>query len=183
MGHENEATSSPVEPSRANLYPPRMSTSSAASRWRAAGWWIASVAWMAVIFLLSSQPDSDPAGRTLSFGVYKLAHLVVYTVLGVLVAGATRHLNMPRAAWWAWVLLVLYAIGDEIHQSFVPGRTPLVTDVAIDSIGGLLGILIYLLPGSTREGRARPFALLLGKRPPSVDSGSMPDEGSAEERS
>ena len=136
---------------------------------------------MAVIFMLSSQPDSDPAGRRLNFGVYKLAHLVVFTILGVLVAGAVRHLKTPRSSWWAWVLVVLYAIGDEIHQSFVPGRSPLVTDVAIDSIGGVLGLFIYLLPGSTREDRARPIAFLLGKPAPPVDSGAMRDEGSAEE--
>ncbi len=137
---------------------------------------------MAVIFLLSSQPDTDLAGaQRLNFGIYKLAHLVVFTVLGVFVAGAIGHLQLPRAAWWAWVLVVLYAIGDEIHQAFVPGRSPLVTDVGIDSIGGLLGIVAYLTPGNIREGRAWPIALLLGKRPPPVDSGALPDEGPAEE--
>jgi len=128
-----------------------MSTLTAAGP-RTAIWWIAVVAWIAVIFVLSSQPDTDPAGvHRLPIGVYKLAHLMVFTVLGVLLAGATRHLKMPRAAWWAWVIAVLYAIGDEIHQSFVPGRTPLVTDVAIDSLGGLLGIVGYVMAGSIRE--------------------------------
>lgn len=184
MGHRPEAILSSVEPSRANLYPPRMSTSSAEGRWRTAGWWVAAVAWMAVIFVLSSQPDSDLAGgRRLDFGVYKLAHLVVFSVLGVLVAGATRHLNTARAAWWAWVLAVLYAISDEIHQSFVPGRSPLVTDVAIDSIGALLGIFIYLWPGNIREGRVGPIALLRGKRPLPDGSEANTDEGSAEETS
>lgn len=136
---------------------------------------------MAVIFVLSNQPDSDPGGRKLSFGVYKLAHLVVFTVLGFLAAGGVRHLKTPRASWWAWVLVVLYAIGDEIHQAFVPGRTPLVTDVAIDSVGGLLGIFVYLLPGNAREGRVRPLAMLLGKPPTPVESGAMPEERSAEE--
>jgi len=137
---------------------------------------------MAVIFLLSSQPDSDPSGRRLTFGVYKLAHLVVFTVLGVFVAGAIGHLRTPRAAWWAWVLVVLYAIGDEIHQAFVPGRTPLVTDVAIDSIGGLVGIFTYLLAGNIREGRAHPVAMLLSKRPPD-GSRTMADEEAVEDTS
>lgn len=127
------------------------------------------VAWMVVIFLLSSQPDSDPSARHLNIGVYKLAHLIVYSVLGVLVAGATRHGKMPRAAWWAWVILVLYAISDEIHQSFVPGRTPLVTDVAIDSLGGVLGIFGYAILGNVREGRAWSLALLVGRRRPPAD--------------
>jgi hypothetical protein len=108
---------------------------------------------------------------------------VVFTVLGVFVAGAVGHLPTPRAAWWAWVLVVLYAIGDEIHQAFVPGRTPLVTDVAIDSIGGLLGIYAYLTPGNMREGRVGPIALLRGKRPLPDGSEANTDEGSAEETS
>lgn len=137
---------------------------------------------MAIIFLLSNQPDSDISDpRRLNFGIYKLAHLVVYTVLGVLIAGATRHLSTPRAAWWAWVLLVLYAIGDEIHQAFVPGRTPLVTDVAIDSLGGLMGIFGYLVRANIREARERPLAFLLGRRSPAESAGAIDDEGSAEE--
>ncbi len=160
-----------------------MSTSSAPSRWGAAAWWIAALAWMAFIFLLSSQPDSEPGGRRLSFGIAKLAHLVVFSVLGVLVAGATRQGKMPRAAWWAWVLVVLYAIGDEIHQSFVPGRTPLVTDVAIDSFGGLVGIFGYLKPRDMRGQRLRPIAQLVRKRPPPGSPGAISDEGSPEETS
>jgi VanZ family protein len=159
-----------------------MSTSTPSGRWRTAGWWIATVAWMGIIFWLSSQPDSDPGGTRLNIGVYKLAHLIVFSVLGVLVAGATRHSNTPRAAWWAWVLVVLYAISDEIHQSFVPGRTPLVTDVAIDSLGGLVGIFGYMKSGDIREGRVWPLSLLLGRQPPPAHAGAIDPEGSAEER-
>jgi hypothetical protein len=130
-------------------------------------WWIAVVAWMAVIFVLSSQGDTDfTGGQRLQIGVYKLAHLTVFGVLGVLAVGATRHVNTPRAAWWAWVIAVLYAICDEIHQAFVPGRTPLVTDVGIDSIGSLVGIFAYMLRGNIRDGRGRPLARLFGRRLP-----------------
>ena len=56
-------------------------------------------------------------------------------------------------------MVVLYAIGDEIHQAFVPGRTPLVTDVAIDALGGLLGILAFELVGHIRDGQSVSSAL------------------------
>ena len=36
----------------------------------------------------------------------------------------------------------IYAISDEIHQSFIPGRTPMVGDVMIDMCGVLAGIVI-----------------------------------------
>jgi VanZ family protein len=156
-----------------------MSTPRAAGARRAAIWWIAVVAWMAVIFVLSSQPDSDlTGGHRLTIGVYNLAHLIVFAVLGVLVVGATRHLNMPRATWWAWVIVVLYAITDEIHQAFVPGRTSLVTDVGIDSIGGLLGLFGYAIPEKIREGRAWPLTVLVGIRPPPGDANAIDAEGS-----
>lgn len=159
------------------LYPPRVSTSNPSGS-RSAAWWIAVGAWMVVIFLLSSQPDTDPTARHLKIGVYKLAHLIVYTVLGVLVAGGTRHVKMTRAAWWAWVIVVLYAISDEIHQSFVPGRTPLVTDVLIDSLGGLLGIFGHAIRGIMQDGRGWSVATLVGRRRPPPEPDQIAGERS-----
>ena len=40
---------------------------------------------------------------------------------------------------------VLYAISDEIHQGFIPGRTPQITDVMIDTMGVVLGMLCVLI--------------------------------------
>ena len=40
---------------------------------------------------------------------------------------------------------VLYAASDEFHQSFVPGRSPSIVDVGIDSLGVLTGILAVLI--------------------------------------
>lgn len=142
------------------------------------------MAWMAIIFAFSSQPDSDPSGRRLHIDLYKVAHLTEFGILGVLVAGATRNLNAPRAGWWAWVIVVLYAISDEIHQALVPGRSPLVTDVAIDALGGLLGIFALLPPTHVRESRLLPSAIarLLGRRPSASHARAMYADGSGEDR-
>ena len=43
------------------------------------------------------------------------------------------------------IIGVIYASTDEIHQVFVPGRGPLITDVILDSIGVLTGIFIVML--------------------------------------
>jgi len=37
----------------------------------------------------------------------------------------------------------LYGVSDEVHQSFVVGRSPLATDVLIDTLGALLGVLAW----------------------------------------
>ena len=46
---------------------------------------------------------------------------------------------------YSLIIGVIYAISDEIHQCFTPGRGPLVTDVIIDTMGVLLGILLVVL--------------------------------------
>lgn len=43
------------------------------------------------------------------------------------------------------IIGTIYAISDEIHQCFTPGRGPLVTDVIIDGMGVLLGIFLVML--------------------------------------
>ncbi|MBR5116337.1 MAG: VanZ family protein, partial [Lachnospiraceae bacterium] len=47
---------------------------------------------------------------------------------------------------FALIIAVLYAASDEFHQSFVPGRSCMLGDVGIDSLGALAGILLCLLP-------------------------------------
>lgn len=74
--------------------------------------------------------------------VRKAAHFSVYCLLGGALSVALRRIN--RESWWLPILLAcLYAISDEFHQSFVPGRGPLATDVMIDTMGASLGVLIY----------------------------------------
>lgn len=47
-----------------------------------------------------------------------------------------------RCAGVAWLLAVIYAVTDEVHQSFVPGRQPAVADVLVfDALGAALGLL------------------------------------------
>lgn len=79
--------------------------------------------------------------------IRKIAHFCMYAALGALFAFASlyhkrtllRHTLLPLAFG------ALYAASDEIHQSFVPGRGPLVTDVILDSCGVLCGALFVTL--------------------------------------
>ena len=78
----------------------------------------------------------------------KCTHFCVYAALGALLLldslcfAAKPPVHILRALFAA----ALYAASDEIHQSFVPGRGPAVTDVLLDSAGALCGILfIWLL--------------------------------------
>ena len=77
----------------------------------------------------------------------KVAHFSIYTVLGILLTGAMMHtkLNDKKRILITICIGLLYAISDEIHQSFSPGRTPLVTDVYIDMLGVIIGALLVVL--------------------------------------
>ena len=140
-----------------------MSTSGATDRRQVAIWSLGALAWIGIIFFFSSQPRAgDDATPTIA---YKLAHLIEYGVLGILLAGATRRASIPGGPGWAWVIVVVNAVGDEIHQAFVPGRTPLVTDVAIDALGGLVGILAYVTYRNMRMGQGGFLVNRRGSKP------------------
>jgi VanZ family protein len=71
----------------------------------------------------------------------KLAHITIFGVL---------WLTLARAARWRRPLLVtaialLYAISDEVHQSFVEGRHGTPVDVAIDALGIGLAVLAWIV--------------------------------------
>ena len=79
--------------------------------------------------------------------VRKIAHFSIYTVVGVLLMAlfSTYKLKEINRISFSLILGIIYATSDEIHQAFTPGRGPLVTDVIIDSMGVLLGILLVML--------------------------------------
>ncbi len=80
------------------------------------------------------------------FFVRKGAHFSIYTALGISLFSAILLTFKAKFLWlWSWLIAVLYAISDEVHQFFVPGRSMEVRDMLIDSLGALLGILIVVL--------------------------------------
>ena len=66
-------------------------------------------------------------------------------ILGILASGLILYYgNINKKYLLAFLICVIYAISDEIHQLFVPGRAGQVRDVLIDSAGSLLGIIIVM---------------------------------------
>jgi VanZ family protein len=96
------------------------------------------VAWAALIFALSSVPDLGTGLGGWDTALRKLAHTGEYAVLGALLQRATGRAPL------AFALGVSYAVTDEIHQTFVPGRAGAPLDVAIDAVGVLVGVLLWL---------------------------------------
>ena len=92
-------------------------------------------------------PHTSPESlETIHYITRKLAHFTEYAILGFLAARAFR--TSPRSAisqrWFliCATLVVVYALMDEYHQSFVPSRTASLFDSLIDMAGGLTALLI-----------------------------------------
>lgn len=56
-----------------------------------------------------------------------------------------ENIKRKNQIYISTMLGISYAISDEIHQSFTPGRGPKITDVFIDSLGVFFGIIVILL--------------------------------------
>ena len=78
--------------------------------------------------------------------VRKVAHFSLYTIVGIAVMSllSTTDMKQRNKILITIVIGMTYAISDEIHQKFVAGRTPLVTDVIIDTSGVIFGICIVI---------------------------------------
>ncbi len=112
--------------------------------------------WMAVIFILSSQ-STLPRGPdpVLEVVMRKLAHFSEYALLAVLLIRAFEGPVLSRVGLAALAVTVAYAVSDEIHQGFVPLRTPSPTDVLIDSAGALFGLALVLFWRGWKRTRER----------------------------
>ena len=100
--------------------------------------WLPVGAWAALIFTLSSIPDLGTGLGGWDLVLRKLAHAAEYAVLGALLL---RALDRVAPAFW---LGTAYAVSDELHQVFVPGREGSPLDVAIDAAGVAVGIAVLL---------------------------------------
>jgi len=80
--------------------------------------------------------------------IRKCGHLTEYAILAILLWRAIRKPIRHDPRPWTWreaaiaaLIVFLYASTDEFHQIFVPTRTALVSDVFIDTAGGIVGII------------------------------------------
>lgn len=102
--------------------------------------WLPAVLLMMIIFLVSSQPSSElPNFDWADTMIKKGGHVIGYAMLALSYWYAFRMREEKR--WLVWLLAVLYALTDELHQSFVPGRNPSIWDVLIfDSFGAMISL-------------------------------------------
>lgn len=107
-------------------------------------------------------PDTSAETLLVIHGITrKIAHFGEYALLGILAARAFR--GSPRAwlrqRWFlaALALIVVYALLDEYHQTFVPSRTGTIYDSLIDMTGGLTALIIVRRRDWFRRASNSPF--------------------------
>jgi VanZ family protein len=142
-------------------------------------WWVLVVLWCGLIFYMSSQPADESSRLSLFiaealdrllrqiFGphaaavseevVRKCAHLMEYLALGCLLFMAFVDRAYPvRAVLPVFTFGVLFAVSDELHQLFVPGRAMRLVDILIDTAG--IALAVFIMRGTTKP--RKPDALV-----------------------
>ena len=86
--------------------------------------------------------------------IRKIAHFSIYMILAIFTYMFIENLNIKSKSererlrkniLYTCIFCIVYAIFDEIHQIYVPGRTGKPIDVIIDTLGACMGITIILL--------------------------------------
>ena len=137
--------------------------------------WLPVILWMGVIFWMSTEtfsaentssvlgkilfvlaPGIPPqAAEWVHLMIRKAAHVTEYFILGLLVFRAFRGGSALswsyRWAFLAIIVVALFAVSDELHQSFVRARGASVVDVGIDTAGGLLAQVVIVWRHCSRK--------------------------------
>lgn len=107
---------------------------------------ISLILWCVVIFVFSSIP-SFSSGLKEDYFIRKIAHVSEYFVLVCMFYNFYK--NKSRNELFNVVMSALaslaYAFTDEVHQTFIPGRSGNFFDISIDSIGILVGLLFIMV--------------------------------------
>lgn len=133
-------------------------------------YWLIVICWMGVIFFFSAQ-NAEQSNQSsgwvidklfsiqylssveqvadsffMQFSVRKIAHFSEYLVLGILLFKAFEQgkLLNKNFVYKAFLVSVFYALTDEFHQAYIPGRSAQWQDVLLDCFGAFVGILCIL---------------------------------------
>lgn len=102
------------------------------------------IAWAAFILVLTSahMPGSDWAPDR--FALDKVVHFGLYAGLGWAIAGTLGRLEAGRLAWLLALLGgLVFAAGDEWHQTWITGRVPSFGDWLADAVGLAVGMTVH----------------------------------------
>jgi len=110
-------------------------------------YWLPVLFWAGFIFFASSLPEQDIPNifdaQNILFHIFEYALLALLLNRALKNSGFIRIQALPRRLLLTIFVCLIYAIGDEFHQQFTSGRVSSISDVLIDSLGIMLGSVIY----------------------------------------
>ncbi len=106
--------------------------------------WLPAAFIAACSFYFSSKPHLDYMPTFWSAD--KFVHFLCYAGFSFWTAFAC-NIKCKKQIWIPSLIISLWGISDEIHQSFVPNRCVSVFDWISDSLGAVFGAIIYLIVG------------------------------------
>ena len=139
--------------------------------------WLAALLWAVVIFAFSADSHSGERSHDVlqfflgdsvvaesqvvvaQLVIRKLAHMTEYAVLCGLICWAWGKRSIcPKVRLGLLALVTTFAVTDELHQCYVPGRAGCVEDVLIDSCGAAMAVvgLGFVLRAIEKRGVTRP---------------------------
>lgn len=118
----------------------------------APGWALLVLCYMSGIFALSSLPPSELARLGLAGGIADLAHIPLFAGLAWIAVWSLVGPRLP-CVLLAGAACAIFALSDEWHQAFVPGRVPSSGDLAADGAGIVIGLAAVSLWEGARRSR------------------------------
>ena len=114
--------------------------------------WLPAVLWATAVFV--SSHFAIPAQVAESMPSDKVLHFGVYAILAVLVCWASKASSLVSILLAA-LGCALFGFLDELHQSFIPGRSAELMDGLADALGAAMGCTVYLIVVRLKENYRR----------------------------
>lgn len=106
--------------------------------------WTITIIIAVIIFYMSALtfPPGSKAGTDINAVIYHISIFFLFALFLSISLSKGKSWNLiPMAI----ILAIFYAMSDEFHQMFVPGRHASINDLLLDSLGILIASTIYII--------------------------------------
>ena len=91
-----------------------------------------------------NEKEAKTIANKLNLPLRKGMHMFEYFVLSILLLTLIKNIkNIKNKYILVLLMCFLYSLTDEFHQLFITGRTGQFKDCIIDTIGAIIGLLVY----------------------------------------